>query len=80
MTMSILLTSRTSTQESHREREGGHVEENDREPATVSESVPVRPETSETSAQSAVVPVVTGTEEFVHKEPDNGLCKHIEVL
>ncbi|XP_039870765.1 uncharacterized protein LOC120723398 [Simochromis diagramma] len=61
----------TSTQESHREREGGHVEENDREPATVSESVPVRPETSETSAQSAVVPVVTGTEEFVHKEPDN---------
>ncbi|XP_039874612.1 uncharacterized protein LOC120725708 [Simochromis diagramma] len=71
MTMSILLTSRTSTQESHREREGGHVEENDREPATVSESVPVRPETSETSAQSAVVPVVTGTEEFVHKEPDN---------
>lgn len=74
MTMSILLTSRTSTQES---REGGHVEENDREPATVSESVPVRPETSETSAQSAVV---TGTEEFVHKEPDNGLCKHIELL
>lgn len=77
MTMSILLTSRTSTQESHRERGGGHVEENDREPATVSESVPVRPETSETSAQSAVV---TGTEEFVHKEPDNGLCKHIELL
>lgn len=35
MTMSTLLTSRTSTQESHREREGGHGEENDREPQSV---------------------------------------------
>ncbi|XP_077958260.1 uncharacterized protein LOC120817910 isoform X2 [Gasterosteus aculeatus] len=48
-----------------REQEGGQREENDSETALVSDSVPVR---SETSAESAVVPAVIVNEELDRKE------------
>ncbi|XP_076595632.1 uncharacterized protein LOC143326048 isoform X1 [Chaetodon auriga] len=57
----------TPTQELEREQEGGRSEENDRETAPVSDSVPVRPGTS---AESAVVPAVID-EDLDHKETDN---------
>lgn len=63
-------------QESEREQEGGRSEENYRETAPVSDSVPVRPETS---AESAVVPAVIDNEDLDHKETDNGLCHHNRV-
>ena len=63
--ISIVLTSRTPKQESEREQEGGQGEENDSETALVSDSVPVRPETS---AESAVVPAVIVNEELDRKE------------
>ncbi|KAI3377244.1 hypothetical protein L3Q82_008486, partial [Scortum barcoo] len=56
-------------QETEREQEGDRSEENDRQTAPVSDSVPVRPETS---AESALVPAVIDTEELDHKETDNG--------
>lgn len=56
-------------QESEREQEGGQIEENDSETAPVSDSVPVR---AETSAQSAVVPAVIDNAELDHKETDSG--------
>ncbi|XP_051809923.1 uncharacterized protein LOC110970857 isoform X1 [Acanthochromis polyacanthus] len=58
----------TSMQESEREQEGGRSEENDRETAPVSDSVPVRPGTS---AESAVVPAVIYIEDLNDKETDN---------
>ncbi|XP_077947846.1 uncharacterized protein LOC120823632 [Gasterosteus aculeatus] len=51
-----------------REQEGGQREENDSETALVSDSVPVR---SETSAESAVVPAVMVNEELDRKETDS---------
>ncbi|XP_077941209.1 uncharacterized protein LOC144385299 isoform X2 [Gasterosteus aculeatus] len=51
-----------------REQEGGQREENDSETALVSDSVPVR---SETSAESAVVPAVIVNEELDRKETDS---------
>ncbi|XP_045075532.1 uncharacterized protein LOC123492747 isoform X2 [Coregonus clupeaformis] len=54
--------------ESEREQEGGQSEENDSETALVSDSVPVRPETS---AESAVVPAVIVNEELDRKETDS---------
>lgn len=70
MTILILLTLRAPMQESGRDQVRGQDEENDREPATVSDSVPVRPEIP---AESAVLPVVVGNEEFDHTESNNGL-------
>nr|XP_040024494.1 uncharacterized protein LOC120812493 isoform X2 [Gasterosteus aculeatus aculeatus] len=55
-----------------REQEGGQREENDSETALVSDSVPVR---SETSAESAVVPAVIVNEELDRKETDSGSLK-----
>ncbi|XP_049912618.1 uncharacterized protein LOC126397713 isoform X1 [Epinephelus moara] len=57
----------TPMQESEREQEGCQSEENDRGTALVSDSVPVRPETS---AESVVVPAVIDNEELDHKETD----------
>lgn len=74
MTILILFTSRTPMEE--REQEGGQREENDSETALVSDSVPVR---SETSAESAVVPAVIVNEELDRKETDSGMCHHNSV-
>ncbi len=74
--ISILLTSRTPSQESEMEQEEGRSEENSRETAPVSDSVQVRPETC---AESTVVPAVIDNEELDHKETDNGLCHHNRV-
>ncbi|KAF1374348.1 hypothetical protein PFLUV_G00228140 [Perca fluviatilis] len=64
----------TPMQESEREQEGGQSEENDSETALVSDSVPVRPETS---AESAVVPTVIVNEELDCTETDSE-CKLIK--
>ncbi|KAM6997495.1 G2/M phase-specific E3 ubiquitin-protein ligase-like isoform 5-T5 [Tautogolabrus adspersus] len=59
----------TPMQETHREGEGDRCEENDREPPTDRDSVPVRPETS---VQSGVEPVVIESGKIDLKELDNG--------
>jgi len=71
--MLVLWILRTPTQES--ENKTARVKKMI-ELATISDSVPARPETSETSVESAVMPVVADSERFDHKEPDNGLCPH----
>lgn len=64
-------------QESGRDQVRGHDEENYSEPATVSDRVPVRPETP---AESAILPVVFGNEELDHTESSNGLYHYNRVV
>lgn len=59
-----------------RKRTWGQSEENDRETALISDSVPVRPEQS---VQSAVVPAVIGNEDLDHKVTDGSLWHHNRV-
>ncbi|XP_065809230.1 uncharacterized protein [Labrus bergylta] len=63
-----LVKAMTPMQETHREGEGDRGEENDREPPTDRDSVPVRPETS---VESEVEPVVIESEKIDLKELDN---------
>ncbi|KAM6997496.1 G2/M phase-specific E3 ubiquitin-protein ligase-like isoform 6-T6 [Tautogolabrus adspersus] len=71
----------TPMQETHREGEGDRCEENDREPPTDRDSVPVRPETS---VQSGVEPVViergVGQTLLFEGEPDHLVPAASEVL
>nr|XP_029132010.1 G2/M phase-specific E3 ubiquitin-protein ligase-like isoform X3 [Labrus bergylta] len=75
-----LVKAMTPMQETHREGEGDRGEENDREPPTDRDSVPVRPETS---VESEVEPVVIENWKII-KEPtlaaqvfkDNLLSEH----